>query len=80
MSVGKGMFLSFINCFGKGGDAIEKFLFEECLCRELQRFNDGVILEINNFVQVRLIMYIGDTRGIEKVLKLVKSDNSYEEG
>jgi hypothetical protein len=81
MSVGKGMFLSFIHCFGKGGDAIEKFLFEECLCRELQRFNDGVILKINNikyFVQVRLIMHIGDTRGIEKVLKVVKSDNSYE--
>jgi hypothetical protein len=81
MSVGKGMFLSFINCFGKGGDAIEKFLFEECLCRELQRFNDGVILKINKikyFVQVRLIMHIGDTRGIEKVLKVVKCDNSYE--
>ena len=66
---------------GKLNTAAERFILilEECLGSELIKFNEGILFKSNNiynFVQIRMISTILDTKGFEDTLH-VQVTNSY---
>ncbi|KAJ1408047.1 hypothetical protein B484DRAFT_469162 [Ochromonadaceae sp. CCMP2298] len=66
--VGIGMFLSALFT-AKAGSHVEDFMFEHCFVAELKLLTHGVLLKVSGqqyFLQVRLKLYIMDTKQLEK--------------
>ena len=61
------------------GSRVENFLFRDCFVPELQKFEEGVRLQVNGknyFIQIRLLVHVYDTKAKEK-LERFSGTNSY---
>ena len=69
--IGAGLFLSTLFS-SEAGSAAEDFIFKTCLITELQKFYEGVKINVGGkkyFVQARLILHICDTIGLQYILR-----------